>query len=245
MSSRHHSNAPRFGTLGASVRNTVTALAIGIAAISHASFAKAAEVQIIESGSKDRVMFLLQGEIFGGELQKLQSMVDRQPAGKKLSIFLNSPGGNLGEGLRLGAYFHLKRIATLVKGSGGVCASACALAFLGGRDSTGKPLRVKLSGGKLGFHQFRTASYDPLKIYTKADFELQVARAQNITREVVLYLKMIGDDLSKLKLMLRAPSEGMYFVPDKEALTIGMHVLDEASGQLIAPTEAVPQKAGS
>jgi hypothetical protein len=244
MSSRHHSSTAPLGKLGATARNVLFALAIGAAAISQTPTAWAAEVQVIESGSKDRVMFLLQGEIFGGELQKLQSMVDRQPADKKLAIFLNSPGGNLGEGLRLGAYFHLKRIATLVKGSGGICASACALAFLGGRDAAGKPLRVKLSGGRLGFHQFRTASYDPLKIYTKSDFELQVARAQHITREVVLYLKMIGEDLSKLKLMLRAPSEGMYFVPDKEALTLGMHVLNEENGQISVPMETA-SKAGS
>jgi hypothetical protein len=60
-------------------------------------------------------------------------------------------GGNLREGMRLGRFFFQNKIETVVE-SKTQCASACALAFLGGRDETGKPRRTKASTGGVGFH---------------------------------------------------------------------------------------------
>ena len=71
--------------------------------------------------------------------------------------YLASPGGNLYEGMKHGLLFRQHRIKTVVEG-GSDCASACALAFLGGTDSEGRPWRSSSSNSRLGFHAFRGIS---------------------------------------------------------------------------------------
>ena len=61
--------------------------------------------------------------------------------------------------MRLGRFFFENKIETAVE-TKTACASACALAFLGGRDgATGKPQRTKASNSGLGFHSF-TREFD-------------------------------------------------------------------------------------
>jgi len=75
-------------------------------------------------------------------------------------LILNSPGGSLVEGLRLGQFLREKAIYALVR-RGDVCYSACAIAFLGGTQAAeidsgiGRYLEV---GAKLGFHGFSTTA---------------------------------------------------------------------------------------
>jgi hypothetical protein len=63
----------------------------------------------------------------------------------RYEILLNSPGGDLIGGIALGEFFRKHKFITHVVN--GTCASACAIAFIGGveRDAT---------NGKLGVHQF-------------------------------------------------------------------------------------------
>lgn len=202
------------------------------AAIGLATSASAATVTRIENGRPGTATFLFEGSIVAGDFQRMTKALEKLPIGTNVSVILESPGGLVSEGLQLGVLFHRAGITTVVKGDGAICYSACALAFLGGRDlRTGAPARIKMSGGKLGFHQFRR-TYDPLKVYTKADYEAEVARAQVTTGKIVTYLKDIGEDLSKLQLMLRAPSEGMNVISNEECLRRGFFVLDEATGRL-------------
>ena len=182
---------------------------------------------------------MLSGRITGGETLRLRNLVAQAAPGRKLAIILDSPGGDLFEGLELGRYFHEARITTFVKGSGGICYSACSLAFLGGRDTTtGAPARIKMSGGKLGFHQFNRAQFDPLKIYNALDFDREVTAAQQVTRAVAGYLKAVGDGIDKMQLMLSAPTEGMNIVSNEDCLARGIKVLDEATGRVIEPGTA-------
>lgn len=200
------------------------------------TFASAAVVSRIENGRPGMATLLFSGPIVSGDQLRMAKAVERLPAGTHVSVMLESPGGLVAEGLMLGRLFHRLGITTIVKGGGAICYSACALAFLGGRDArTGRAMRIKTSGGKLGFHQFRR-TYDPLKVYTKADYEAEVARAQVTTGMIVRYLREIGEDLSKLQLMLLAPSQSMYVLSKDEALRQGFHVLDEESGRLIEAT---------
>ena len=204
------------------------------AALTLAGTASAANLLRIESGRANVATFLLQGPILGGELKLVQTAVAKLPAGTSIAMILDSTGGDLHEGLSLGAFFYDTKIATIVKGDGGVCLSACAMAFLGGRDSrTGERMRIKMSGGKLGFHQFRKAAFDPLKIYTLADHDEQVAETQRVTNHVVLYLQYIREDLTKLQLMLRAPADGMNFISNEDCPAQGFSVLDQATGRTI------------
>src|SRR5215468_11977381 len=115
----------------------------------------AATITRIEIGSPDTTAFLLGGQLAGGELLALQSEVAKFPPNRRVAVILDSPGGLLSEGLKLGQFFYDAKIATFVFAGGYGCHSACALAFLGGRAAaTGKPLRVLMSGARLGFHQF-------------------------------------------------------------------------------------------
>ena len=224
----------------------VATLAVCLALTAAATSATAASVHRIESGRPGTTTFLLQGPMAPGDTQRMQAALQKLPPGTAVSVMLDSPGGNLGEGLSLGQLFYDNRIMTVVRGDGAICFSACALAFLGGRATrSGEPMRVKMSGGQLGFHQFSRRNYDPLKVYTKADYDGQVAEAQEITRDIVRYLKYIGEDLSKLQLMLRAPSESMNILSNDECLRRGFHILDEATGRLIEAGPRRPQFSAS
>ena len=108
-----------------------------------------------------------QRQLVGGELLKLQAEVAKLPPDRRVAVILDSPGGLVAEGLKLGQFFHEAKIATFVFAGGIGCHSACSLAFLGGRDAaTGKRLRVMMSGAQLGFHQFG-AKFDPAKTYNR------------------------------------------------------------------------------
>ncbi len=204
--------------------------------------ADAATITRIETGKPGTAAFLFHGQIVAGDGDRMSTALRKLPQGTAVTVILESPGGLVSEGLNLGALFHAAKVTTIVKGGGAICYSACALAFLGGRDArTGSPMRIKMSGGKLGFHQFRR-TYDPLKVYTREDYDAEVARAQEITGMVVAYLEHIGEDLSKLQLMLRAPSQGMNVLSNAESLDRGFFVLDEATGRLSRPVVGEPQR---
>jgi hypothetical protein len=59
-------------------------------------------------------------------------------------------------GLKLGYVFKEMRMKTVVEGErpNNLCASACALAFLGGHDPQGRPWRSSTTSSLLGYHQF-------------------------------------------------------------------------------------------
>src|SRR5262245_1380485 len=102
----------------------VAGLATGLAAmflamVTAIGTASAASLTRIETGRPSVVSFLLQGQLLTGDLQRVRAAVSKVPAGTAIAVILDSPGGNLGEGLMLGAFFHEARIATIVKGGGG------------------------------------------------------------------------------------------------------------------------------
>jgi hypothetical protein len=153
-----------------------------------------------------------------------------------VSVILHSPGGSLREGLELGEFFYKARISTFVMGYGGLCASACSLAFLGGRDAkTGKPSRVKMNGGRLGFHQFNVSrsEADKAKVYSKADMEATLKGTRSVTFAIMTYLTRIQEDMAKLHLMLKAPSDDMNFISSAEALALGINVMGEDADEFI------------
>ena len=194
----------------------------------------AADVMRVSTGRPGTVAFLISGRLDGGELARLQGLVAQVSPGQSMAVILDSPGGSSEEGIRLGTFFHDMRLATFVRGSGGICLGACALAFLGGRDgTTGRPMRVKMSGGRLGFHQLAFKRLDPLARYTRRHYDELVAASQLRTARTVRYLKHIGEDLAKLQLELRAPHQEIYNVTNAESLALGFHVLVESTGELI------------
>jgi hypothetical protein len=125
-----------------------------------------------------------------------------------------------------------------VLGYGGGCMSACATAFLGGRDPEGRPARFKTWGGNLGFHQFKwdRNAGDATKKYTKADMEREMTNARAIALQIIEYLTDINEDMSFLHLMLKAPAAEITLLSNEDAVTYGIHVLDERDERVIDST---------
>ncbi len=201
-------------------------------------YARAANVTELNAGRPDLSVFLLDGPISGGETLALEGLIAKLPPNKSLAVILNSTGGSLDEGMKLGRFFNRLRIATFVLGYGGGCYSACATAFLGGRDREGRPSRTKMTGGNLGFHQFRRnrTAEQSTKKYTKEDMEKEVSTTRAIALNIIQYLADIGEDMSFLHLMLKAPAADVTLLSNEEAVIYGINVMDERNDQVINAT---------
>jgi hypothetical protein len=226
-------------------RTAALAVASAIVLPCIAAPVQAATLTRIEIGSPNTTAFLLGGQLVGGELLALQAEVAKLPSDRRVAVILDSPGGLLSEGLKLGRFFHDAKIATFVFTGGIGCHSACALAFLGGRDAaTGKPLRVMMSGARLGFHQFG-AKFDPAKTYDKKDMSTVVEDTHRVMDNIIGYLHAIGEDLAFLPLMLRAPHEAITLVNDDEALMKGIHVMEMKTQRIIDPSNIIKRRVAS
>jgi hypothetical protein len=226
---------PLRGPRGKLCAITWTAVAVAMIATS----AHPASIERLELGRDDAAVFVLNGEIVGGEALEFQRQLSLLPSRLPVAVVLNSPGGSLEEGLKLGRVFYSVKIPTFAMGYGGGCLSACALAFLGGRDpASGKLSRFKMSRSSLGFHQFRTVRSESLKrkVLKKKDIDEEAGRIRRVTFALIKYLRDIGESMDKLHLMLKAPSEDMNLVVDEQALTLGIHVMGEESRDFLEST---------
>lgn len=218
--------------IGTALAGMAMAALLVMAGVARAS---AANVSELPTGRDDLAVFALDGRISGGETLQLSALVAKLPPKVKLAIVLNSSGGLLSEGIKLGRFFHSTRIATFVIGYGGGCHSACSLAFLGGRTADGKPSRTLMAGGNLGFHQFQTVrtAEQAQKKFTKADMEGEYRRAHGTISSIIEYLQSIGEDMTKLHLMLQAPNAQIKLLSSEEAFAAGINVMDEKTQQVI------------
>ncbi len=199
--------------------------------------AKAAVFERLEAGRTDFEAFVMSGEMVGGETLALQRELADLPPNTPVAVILNSPGGRLDEGIKLGEFFYRAKISTFVMGFGGYCYSACSIAFLGGRDRlTGKPARFKMAEGQLGFHQFRTIrrAEDQKKTFKKADMDAQYKHTRVTVFSLMKYLREIHEDMSKLHLMLKAPTQSMQILSNEEAIALGINVMKEDAPDFIA-----------
>lgn len=142
--------------------------------------------------------------------------------GTMLNVVLHSEGGSLLAGLELGALIKEAGFWTSVGRTvpdpeaphwfatrRGVCASACAYAFLAGQERFAEP-------GDVGFHQFyrREAIEDPTgRRFTSAD----MAATQMLVGIVALYLKRVEADPEILFIASSTRADDMYF-PDASEL---------------------------
>jgi hypothetical protein len=193
----------------------------------------AVEVRLVDSANSGMSVVEVKGGVDPGDAGRLEQFIKQLPPGRPVAVNLNSPGGNIAEALLMGRFFHANNIATYVRGSGSRCLSACALAFLGGRDAQGVNFRVKGSQASLGYHSFRRVEAD--REYTVQDMQRATARAQDVLLSITDYLIAVEADIEFMSMMLEAPSEGMNYLENDKALTIGVHVLDERTGRLTRP----------
>ena len=184
---------------------------------------------------------LARGKIQDGDTYDLKRYIAKLPVKPNTVIYLESPGGNVGESMELGRYFYANKISTYVD-SKKECVSACAIAFLGGRGADGKPNRVKASTGKLGFHSF-TREFSNNERYTSDDMKQVLQRAQSQVGLISEYLREVEADLDVLRIMLTATNRQMNYVTNDETIGIGAQVFDEKTKALVDPAPVLERLA--
>lgn len=149
-------------------------------------------------------------------------------------IVFNSPGGNLAGGVELGRIIrqagltaHIGRTERLFSSYGkpcvnsedivtsGICASACAYAFLGGLNRFVNSPYYPGSGNLLGFHQFYGSSERGSDMLTPEQVEeietTSFSVAQAITGKIVLYAVEMGVDPRIVAFASATPSNDLYY----------------------------------
>jgi hypothetical protein len=104
--------------------------------------AVAANIEATPMGSGQGVIITVIGDLQLGDEKKFVDVALGTP---EAVVLLGSNGGNLVAGIEIGKAVRLKGFGTFVP-DGATCASACALAWLGGR------VRAMGEGAKIGFH---------------------------------------------------------------------------------------------
>jgi hypothetical protein len=224
--------------MSTSTRGTTRALAAGLigalALLALADAGSALELSKHPSDSYVLNAIEAKGRVEPGDTATLKAYIAQLPAKRATAIYLNSPGGSLEEGMALGRFFYHAGIRTIVAGPDAVCNSACSTALLGGRDGeTGKPWRAKGSTARLGFHSFR---FDwPSKDYSAQDMSRAIARTQMTTLAMADYMREVDAPLEFLRARLRAPATGMHYMSNEEALSLGLYIIDDKTGDLVHP----------
>lgn len=139
-------------------------------------------------------------------------------------VLLNSTGGNLLAGLKLGQIFRDRNISTFVgravKNDSinglwrfliGECYSSCAYAFLGGSN------RFVPEESSLGFHQF---FWDPQTTYVNRSAEGAATESQLVSGLIAGYIASMGVDGTLLWAASRAQSDDLYIPNFSELITL-------------------------
>lgn len=133
------------------------------------------------------------------------------------NVYLNSPGGDLQEALKLGRMIRKAGRQTIIGSLAGVdsfeennrplnfpengrCESACAYAFMGGQER-------RLGSGQLGLHRFYSTERG-----------LTSDEAQFLSGLLVEYMVEMGVDARLFLAASKEGAEGMYYVSEAEAL---------------------------
>ena len=125
------------------------------------------------------------------------------------TLVLNSPGGNLYEGLQMAGTIFDRQLTTYIP-EGADCASACSIMYLAGKK--------RYSRGQLGVHQ-SAYSDDVSKqkdVVGKIDYESQIT-----TADIIQHLEEFGTPGFVYVKMLRTPPEDMYFFDEDELDKLG------------------------
>jgi len=175
------------------------------------------------NNSKTLNAIMATGEIEYNDVEKLDRYLSYLPKKKHTAIYFNSPGGNLLGGIRLGKYFKRKGIKTVIQGNS-ICASACALAFLGGTDRNGNKWMSSTTTSLLGFHA--VSKGDGTKY---ADID----QTQRIIAEILKYGHYVDAPMEIFIKQFSTPSNDMYWFSTQEELQFGIKVWDVTNNRFI------------
>lgn len=165
------------------------------------------------------------GEIESGDADRFKSFWEENAYDAfTIKVALDSPGGNLAEGIEIGRFLRDRTADTLIEKyparapmqsdwdysgvaqplGGGGCYSACALAFMGGVN------REIPATSEIGFHQFYGGE-------NGASAAAVTTNTQTISAMISIYLREMGASPELFELMSVTPPEQL-FRPQKEEL---------------------------
>ncbi|WP_052954854.1 peptidoglycan-binding protein [Microvirga vignae] len=162
--------------------------------------AQAAQIELIPS--KDLALITVEGEFQYGDDDVFKQKVFLV---KEAMVLFNSVGGNLIAGIEIGKAIRLKGFDTVVPDDM-LCASACGLAWLGGKTRWAGP------GGRIAFH----AAW---KLENGKKVETGPGNAL-----VGAYLHSLGLSEDAIVYITSAPPDGAEMLSFRKAELLGMHV---------------------
>ena len=162
---------------------------------------------------------ILQGDITDGMTYDFRKALREH---KVDTLLLDSPGGSVYAGLELSAIIRDKGLATVIPPDA-ICASACSFLFVAGVR--------RQAVGQLGVHQFASADDMP---------PTSAGETQQVTAEIVDFLKEYDVPLIFMVRMLETPSADMYWFPQDELVKDGLVTEDHFDAE-IAAWNALPR----
>src|SRR5262249_30665695 len=174
----------------------VVVLITGVQQVPAAEFRKSP----LEAGKSD-LLHVIGDLAIGDEKKFIQLALGTDDA----IVVFHSPGGNLFAGIEIGKAIHLKGFSTYVP-DGLLCASACSLAWLGGRS------RLMSDTAKIGFHA----------AYTEQRGQNNVSAPGNAL--VGAYLTRLGLPDSAIVYITRSAPDGMQWLNFSDAQRFGIEV---------------------
>jgi len=151
------------------------------------------------------------GKIRHGDLYNLKRKFNRVSKNKQTIVVFNSVGGELNEGLKIGKYLKNNHIGTAVRPNG-LCASSCALAFLGGRDLYGRKFMILPRNAKLGYHSF----------YYKYSRQVELSKIQEDFSSVLEYADYVNAPRRLITKMFQTKSSSMYWIKRRDKALLGL-----------------------
>ncbi|MEY9783964.1 hypothetical protein ABIA23_005431 [Sinorhizobium fredii] len=128
-------------------------------------------------------------------------------AHRAVAVAFNSPGGNVAKAMELGRLIRSEGLVT-IQSRGSECASACALAFLGGLQRFAQP-------GSIGVHR---SSFSDTRSMSVDD---AVSHIQRLTADIMAYISEMGADPALLQLALQYASGDMRYLSLSEGAVPG------------------------
>lgn len=164
-----------------------------------------------ESFEVDGTPYLeVKGEFLPGE--DISRFVRAQQKNDARIVVFNSPGGNVSAAMQIGRTIRLLGLdAFQIRQM--ECASACALAFVGGVIRYADP-------GSIGVHRSSFSSGAQL------GRDEAVARVQEGTADILAYLREMGVDPSLLEFALRYDQTDMRYLSKSEMKSLGVTTFD-------------------
>jgi hypothetical protein len=216
-------------------RIALSAAFVAIAATPSAAL----DIKEIETADDKTITILLSGTVVAGDGLKVRSIVGKLAGTKPITAQLAFAGGVRTEAFSIGRFLHQIRVRTVIPAKA-TCISPCPLVLVAGRSPDPKQASsIKYSSAILGFSAAEPNFQD--KAYSVADLDRTMAGIQRDILQIADYLTEIGANISMLKFYQSAlkPKEVRY-ITNEQALDLGIAVILDETGELIAPLKQQP-----